>query len=56
MQIETTNNRKCEEFGIKYNDCECSFRYSNLGDIKHLVVTRIIKRFDEDLKKQFDNT
>ena len=53
-------NKKCETYGIKYKDCECCLKYTNLKnnviEYKWLCCNKNYqKTFDENLRKRFPN-
>ena len=59
--LEENDDKKCETCGIKYKDCNCFLKYTNLKDnsieYKCLCCNKNYKKkFNEDLKKQFFNT
>ena len=55
------DNKKCETCGIKYRDCECCLKYTNVKD--DLILYNCLccsrnyqKKFHENLKRRFANT
>ena len=52
------HNKKYEEYGIRYRDCEFSLKYKNFRDdlLSFCCNRNYQKMFDKDLNKPFDNT